>query len=69
MTALDLLEVLKGVGDETEYAGPEERLDDYVSLSAMVLDDGHPEVSRPSVAGSCGCTPTSPGPPCVLPTY
>jgi hypothetical protein len=62
MTTSQLLEHLEDA--EAEYAGPESRLDDYVSLSAVVLEDGHPEASKPSLFASCGCTPQSPGYPC-----
>lgn len=60
MTTSQLLEFMESASPETEYAGPESRLDDYVNLSSTVLEDGHPEASKPSLFASCGCTPQSP---------
>ncbi len=60
MTATQLLESLEVSGTETDYAGPESRLDGYVNLSATVLEDADPKASKPSIAGSCNCTPQSP---------
>jgi hypothetical protein len=60
MTATQLLKSLEATGTETDYAGPESLLHDYVNVSATVLEDAHPEASKPSIAGSCGCTPQSP---------
>lgn len=67
MTTSQLLDLLKGANAEPEYAGPESRLDSYINLSATVLEDAHPEASRPSLFASCGCAPpgpTSPPSPC-----
>jgi hypothetical protein len=58
MTTSQLLEHLDNA--EAEYAGPESRLDDYMTLSAAVLEDGQLEASKPSLFASCGCTPQSP---------
>lgn len=60
MTTSQLLEHLESAGAEAEYAGPESRLDGYANLSAAVLEDTHPEASKPSLFASCGCTPQSP---------
>jgi hypothetical protein len=60
MTATQLLESLEATSTATDYAGPESLLHGYVNLSATVLEDAHPEASKPSVAGSCNCTPQSP---------
>ena len=60
ITTNELFEYLQATSVETDYAGPESRLENYLNVSAAILDDSNPEAVRPSLFASCGCEPSSP---------